>query len=188
MRVIAGSFKGRRMKTPYMGGPSTNIRQAARNPLQHPRAARRGRACPRRDSAGTGARRHRGAEPRRGARHVHRERPAGGGVDRGEPEAPAAWRKAILLQCADVVAALNGSPAADAFDLILLDPPHRHRQRNRRTRRGGGPMLLATACVVLERATRREPDEPAALRPGARREVWRQHADDICDSRLAIRD
>jgi len=67
------------------------------------------------------------------------------------------------IQCAEVGAALDARAAADAFDLILLDPPYdidnagfilelaaRH--------------LAANGLIVLERATRREPPESGALR------------------------
>jgi 16S rRNA (guanine(966)-N(2))-methyltransferase RsmD len=67
------------------------------------------------------------------------------------------------IRCAEVGAELAAHAAADAFDLILLDPPYETHNV--------GIILDAAArhlsgngLIVLERATRREPPESDALR------------------------
>jgi 16S rRNA (guanine(966)-N(2))-methyltransferase RsmD len=158
LRVIAGRYKGRRLKAPRWEGlrpTSDKLRETLFNIL-----------APRIEGmrvldgfAGTGAL---GIEAlSRGAAHVtflEKDRRA------------IALIRANLATCAieadynvvqgDVAAALGNEGAA--FDLILLDPPYDLHPI--------GPVLeAAAACLsadgllVLERATRREPDVPAAL-------------------------
>ena len=160
MRVIAGRFKGRRLATPSWEGlrpTSDKLRETLFNVL-----------APRIDGArvfdgfaGTGAI---GIEAlSRGAAHVmfvEKNRRAialidanlkACGIDGG-----------YTIQCAEVVAALDAAPPG-ACDLILLDPPYDIANVS---------VLLAAAArhlrpdglIVLERATRRDPREPAGLR------------------------
>lgn len=160
LRVIAGRFKGRRLKTPGWDGlrpTSDKLRETMFNVV----APRIEGARVLDGYAGTGAL---GIEAlSRGAAHVSfvdndrraaaliEENLKGCGVEGG-----------YTIRCAEVVAALDTLPAADAFDLILLDPPYDIANVSasleaaaRRLRVGG--------LVVLERATRREPGEPASL-------------------------
>ena len=160
MRVIAGRFKGRRLKAPDLGRSSPDVRQAARDALQHPGAADDG-ARVLDGFAGHGRRRHRGAEPRRRARHLRREATARAAALIEENLKACGVEGGYTIQCAEIVAALDALPAADAFDLILLDPPYDIDHDQRRARRRGGAPGRGAACVVLERATRREPDVPA---------------------------
>jgi 16S rRNA (guanine966-N2)-methyltransferase len=67
------------------------------------------------------------------------------------------------IRCAELVAALDALPAADAFDLILLDPPY-DIDDVRAVLDAAARRLAGNGLVVLERATRREPDESGALR------------------------
>jgi 16S rRNA (guanine(966)-N(2))-methyltransferase RsmD len=67
------------------------------------------------------------------------------------------------IRCADIVAALDALPAADAFDLILLDPPY-DIENVSAALDAAARRLAGNGLVVLERATRREPDESGALR------------------------
>jgi 16S rRNA (guanine(966)-N(2))-methyltransferase RsmD len=66
------------------------------------------------------------------------------------------------IRCAEVVAALDALPAADAFDLILLDPPY-DIENVSAVLDAAARRLAGNGLVVLERATRRELEEPAAL-------------------------
>jgi len=66
------------------------------------------------------------------------------------------------IRCAEIVAALDALPAADAFDLILLDPPY-DIENVSAVLDAAARRLAGNGLVVLERATRREPEEPAAL-------------------------
>jgi len=66
------------------------------------------------------------------------------------------------IRCAEIVAALDALPAADAFDLILLDPPY-DIENVSAVLDAAARRLAGNGFVVLERATRREPEEPAAL-------------------------
>jgi 16S rRNA (guanine(966)-N(2))-methyltransferase RsmD len=67
------------------------------------------------------------------------------------------------IRCAEVGAELDAHAAADAFDLILLDPPYDIDNvgfiLDAAARR-----LAGDGLIVLERATRREPPDPGALR------------------------
>ena len=66
------------------------------------------------------------------------------------------------IRCAEIVAALDALPAADAFDLILLDPPY-DIENVSAVLDAAARRLAGNGFVVLERATRREPEEPAVL-------------------------
>ena len=160
MRVIAGRFKGRRLKAPTWEGlrpTSDKLRETLFNIL----AARVDGSRVLDGYAGTGAI---GIEAlSRGAAHVTfvdksrraaaliAENLQGCGVEGG-----------YTIECAEVAAALDGLPAADAFDLILLDPPYDHAHVIP-TLEAAARRLAGDGLVVLERATRREPPDCAAL-------------------------
>jgi 16S rRNA (guanine(966)-N(2))-methyltransferase RsmD len=161
MRVIAGRYKGRRLNAPTWEGlrpTSDKLRETLFNIV----APRIEGARVLDGYAGTGAV---GIEAiSRGAAHVtfvEKDRRAarlivanlkGCGIEGG-----------YTIRCAEVGAELDAHAAADAFDLILLDPPYdidnvgfildaaaRH--------------LSGNGLIALERATRREPPESDALR------------------------
>jgi len=160
MRVIAGHFKGRRLKAPDWEGlrpTSDKLRETLFNVL-----------APRIDSArvvdgyaGTGAI---GIEAlSRGAAHVtfvDKNRRAVALIE--ENLRACAVEGGYTIHCADVVAALDASPAAGAFDLILLDPPY-DIEHVSVALDAAARHLAAGGLIVLEHATRREPDEPPAV-------------------------
>ena len=161
MRVIAGLYKGRRLKTPEWPGlrpTSDKLRETLFNIL----APRVSGARVLDGYAGTGAI---GIEAlSRGAAHVtfiekHRRAAAlieenlkGCGVEGG-----------YTIRCAEIVATLDALPAADAFDLILLDPPY-DIDNVSAALEAAARHVATGGLVVLERATRREPEAPAGLR------------------------
>ena len=161
MRVIAGRYKGRPLKTPTWKGlrpTSDKLRETLFNIL----APRIEGARVLDGYAGTGAV---GIEAiSRGAAHVtfvEQDRRAAALVAANLKEC--VIEGGYTIECADVVAALDAHAAADAFDLILLDPPY--------DIGNVGLMLDAAArrlagngLLVLERATRREPPESGTLR------------------------
>ena len=158
MRVIAGSLKGRRLKAPTWDGlrpTSDKLRETLFNIL----APRVEGARVVDGYAGTGAI---GIEAlSRGAAHVtfiesHRRAAAlieenlrACGVEQG-----------YTIQCADVVAALDAP--ASAFDLILLDPPY-DTENVSAALDAAARHLTGDGLIVLERATRREPEESEAV-------------------------
>jgi 16S rRNA (guanine966-N2)-methyltransferase len=158
MRVIAGRYKGRRLNTPTWEGlrpTSDKLRETLFNIL----APRVEGARVFDGFAGTGAL---GIEAlSRGASHVTF-------ADR-DPRAVALIRTNLAacgiradynVQQGDVLAAL-GQPDV-AFDLILLDPPYDLHPVSP-TLEAAAARLTADGLLVLERATRREPDVPATL-------------------------
>ena len=161
MRVIAGRLKGRRLKTPTWEGlrpTSDKLRETLFNIL----APRVTGARVLDGYAGTGAV---GIEAvSRGAAHVtfiENNRRAAALI--GENLKACGVEEGYTIRCADVIAALNGLPAADTFDLILLDPPYDIENVTAALDAAAG-RVARDGLVVLERATRREPAEPAALR------------------------
>src|SRR6266540_3777762 len=122
MRIIAGEFKGRRLKTPDWQGlrpTSDKLRETLFNILApHVSGARVLDGY-----AGTGAI---GIEAlSRGAAHVtfiEKNRRAAALIE--ENLKACGVEGGYTIRCAEVVAALDALPAADAFDLILLDPPY----------------------------------------------------------------
>ena len=160
MRVIAGRYKGRRLKTPTWEGlrpTSDKLRETLFNIL----APRVEGARVVDGFAGTCAI---GIEAlSRGAAHVtfiENSRRAAALIE--ENLNGCGVKEGYTIRCADVIAALNGAPAADAFDLILLDPPYDIDNASAALDAAAG-RLAGDGLVVLERATRRESAESAAL-------------------------
>ena len=161
MRIIAGRYKGRRLHTPKWDGlrpTSDKLRETLFNIL----APRIGGARVLDGYAGTGAV---GIEAiSRGAAHVtfvEKHRRAAALIAANLQEC--GIKGGYTIQCADVVAALDAHAAADAFNLILLDPPY--------DIENVGVVLDAAArhlagdgLLVLERAWRRQPPDAGALR------------------------
>ena len=159
MRVIAGTLKGRRLKAPTWDGirpTSDKLRETLFNII----AARIADARVLDGYAGTGAV---GIEAlSRGAGHVT--------FVETHPRA-AALIEANLAQCGvergytihrgDVASVLRRLPVGAAFDLILLDPPYD--ADSALALEAAAAVLGPDGLVVLERATRREPEVPAAL-------------------------
>jgi len=161
MRVIAGRFKGRRLKTPTWEGlrpTSDKLRETLFNIL----APRIEGARVLDAYAGTGAV---GIEAlSRGAAHVtfvEQNRRAAALVAANLQECGV--EGGYTIECADVVAALDAHAAADAFDLILLDPPYDIGNIGL-TLDAAARRLAGNGLIVLERPTRREPPEPGMLR------------------------
>ena len=160
MRVIAGAFKGRRLKSPAWDGlrpTSDRLRETLFNVL-----------APRIEGArvldlfaGTGAV---GIEAlSRGAAHVTF-------VDR-DPRALAliaenlrgcgiADRYAIIRANA---ATLRSSPAESPYDLIVLDPPYAAAGETRAALAAATGWLAAGGLLVLERAARTTPPDVPGL-------------------------
>ena len=160
--MIAGQFKGRRLQAPAWDGlrpTSDKLRETLFNILS-----------PRIDGAlvvdgfaGTGAV---GIEAlSRGAAHVlfiERDRRAAAliasnlercGVKRG-----------YTIECGDVASVLRRSPGATARDLVLLDPPYDiDPDTVTQALQAAAGVLAAGGLIVLERASRREPDLPAGV-------------------------
>ncbi len=161
MRIIAGHFKGRRLKSPTWPGlrPSSDkLRETLFNVL-----------APRIDGArvfdgyaGTGAL---GVEAlSRGAAHVtfvDKDRRAAVLIEQNLRACGV--EEGYTIRCAEVAAALDALPIADAFDLILLDPPY-DIENVSAALEAAARHVAAGGFVVLERPTRREPEAPAALR------------------------
>jgi 16S rRNA (guanine966-N2)-methyltransferase len=159
MRIIAGAFKGRRLETPRWDGlrpTSDKLRETLFNILA-PRVA---------DArvvdgfAGTGAV---GLEAMsRGAAHVlfiERDRRAAALIARNA--ASCADEARYTIEHGDVAAVLRREHRA-AFDLILLDPPYDYADVYD-VLDVAAARLAQDGLIVLERATRREPDVPAFL-------------------------
>ena len=66
------------------------------------------------------------------------------------------------IECGEFVAALRRMPVGAGFDLILLDPPY-DIVNMREVLDAAAGLLTTGGLLVLERATRREPDVPASL-------------------------
>ena len=160
VRIIAGQFKGRRLKTPSWSGlrpTSDKLRETLFNIL----APRIEGARVLDGYAGTGAV---GIEAiSRGAAHVsfvERDRHAAALIE--ENLAACGVRQGYTIHCGDILLALGGLPEDARFDVILLDPPYD-------AGNVADPLAAAAArladggLLVLERATRRELDVPEPL-------------------------
>ena len=161
MRVIAGRFKGRRLATPSWDGlrpTSDKLRETLFNVL----APRVEGARVFDGYAGTGAigieAFSRGAA---GVTFVEKSQRAIALID-GNLKA-CGVEGGYTIRCAEVVAALDALPAADAFDLILLDPPYDIANVSA-VLAAAARHLAPDGLIVLERATRRDPGEAAGLR------------------------
>ena len=160
MRVIAGAFKGRRLKPPTWDGlrpTSDKLRETLFNIL----AARIPGARVLDGFAGTGAV---GIEAlSRGAAHVTfveadrrataliRENLATCGIEAG-----------YTIQQGQVTTLLRQSPPDARFDVIVLDPPY-EAPDVLEALEAAADRLAEGGVLVLERATRRDPSAPASL-------------------------
>jgi len=159
MRIIAGEFKGRRLAAPTWTGlrpTSDKLRETIFNIL----APRIAGALVVDGFAGTGAI---GLEAlSRGAAHVlfiERDRRAAALIARNSAACGVEGR--YTIECGDVATVLRrGSDAA--FDLILLDPPYDQAEVGD-VLRVAADRVKTGGLVMLERATRREPDVPPTL-------------------------
>lgn len=162
MRIIAGRFKGRRLKAPTWDGlrpTSDKLRETLFNIL----APRMPGARVLDGFAGTGAV---GIEAlSRGAAHVTfiEKDPRAIALIQGNLAlcvGGGAGEADYTIQRGDVAAAL--AREGPAFDLILLDPPYDLHPISP-TLEAAARRLSADGLLVLERATKREPEVPAAL-------------------------
>jgi 16S rRNA (guanine966-N2)-methyltransferase len=158
VRVIAGEFKGRRLKTPRWEGirpTSDKLRETLFNILG-PRlpGARVLDAY-----AGTGAL---GLEAlSRGAAHatfVENNRRAAALIE--ENAQVCGLKGGYTIACNDFLSWRVG--VAGSFDLILLDPPYDIRNVQHVLDRAAG-LLSPDGLLVLERATRQDPGVPTTL-------------------------
>jgi 16S rRNA (guanine(966)-N(2))-methyltransferase RsmD len=161
MRVIAGRFKGRRLKAPTWEGlrpTSDKLRETLFNVL----APRIEGARVLDGYAGTGAV---GIEAiSRGAAHVtfvEKNRRAAQLIASNLKECGIA--EGYTIRCAEVGAELDAHAAAATFDLILLDPPY-DIDNVGFILEAAARHLAGNGLIVLERAARREPQESGALR------------------------
>ena len=162
MRIIAGAFKGRRLKAPAWDGvrpTSDRLREALFN-IVTPRIAGARVADV---YAGTGAV---GIEAlSRGAMHVtfiEKDRRAASliaanlsvcGVEEG-----------YTIECGDAAAMLRRMPEGDTFDLLLLDPPYdADPQMLAQTLGEAARRASADGLIILERSSRLEPMIPPDL-------------------------
>ena len=160
IRVIAGQFKGRRLKTPSWEGlrpTSDKLRETLFNIV----APRIEGARVLDGFAGTGAL---GIEAlSRGASHVtfvEADRRAAALI--AENLAVCGVRDGYTIERGDVGTVMRRLPTDATFDVVLLDPPY--------DTLDVGPVLEAAAAhvateglIVLERASRREPEAPGTL-------------------------
>ena len=156
MRIIAGSLKGRRLKTPAWEGlrpTSDKLRETLFNILQ----ARVAGARVLDGYAGTGAL---GIEAlSRGAAHItfiEQDRRARALIEANL--AGCRVTEGYTIESGDVVAVL-GRPFE--FDLILLDPPYDMPTADALS--AAARRLAPDGLIVLERATRREIEVPDML-------------------------
>ena len=158
MRVIAGRFKGRRLKTPQWEGvrPTSDKLRETLFDILSPRVAG---ARVLDAYAGTGAV---GIEAlSRGADHVtfvDNDRRAAALIAENAEMCGVQGRYTIA--CGDFLASRGG--VTGSFDLVLLDPPYGTGNVRDVLERAAG-LLSPNGLLVLERATRNEPDVPATL-------------------------
>jgi 16S rRNA (guanine966-N2)-methyltransferase len=162
MRVIAGQFKGRRLKAPSWEGlrpTSDKLRETLFNIL----SPHVGGAHVVDGFAGTGAV---GIEAlSRGAAHVlfiERDRRAAALI--ASNLALCGVQQGYTIECGDVATVLRRSAGDRARDLVLLDPPYDiDPDTVTQALEAAAGVLAAGGRIVLERASRREPDVPAGL-------------------------
>ncbi len=158
MRVIAGEFKGRRLKTPKWEGvrpTSDKLRETLFNIL----APRIVGAHVLDGYAGTGAL---GIEAlSRGAAHVtfvENDRRAAALIE--ENAQMCGVKRGYTIAGSDFLTWRVGG--SSSFDLILLDPPYDISNVHQVLDRAAG-LLSSGGLLVLERATRQDPDVPSSL-------------------------
>lgn len=160
MRIIAGEFRGRRLKAPTWDGlrpTSDKLRETLFNIL----APRVEGARVVDGYAGTGAV---GLEAlSRGAAHVTfvEKNPRAAALIE-ENAAACGLKQGYTIERGDLVSALRRLPADARFDLILLDPPY-DADNLSEALAAAAARLVPDGLLVLERATRREPDVPDVL-------------------------
>jgi len=162
MRIIAGRFKGRRLKTPSWNGlrpTSDKLRETLFNIL----AARVAGARVLDGFAGTGAV---GIEAlSRGAGHVtfiEQDRRAAALIEANLEMC--GQKQGYTIECGDVAAVLRRLSGNATFDLILLDPPYDIESGAvTTTLEAAAGRVAADGLVVLERATRSSPVAPPSL-------------------------
>ena len=159
MRVIAGALKGRRLRTPNWEGlrpTSDKLRETLFNIV----AARVAGARVLDGYAGTGAV---GIEAlSRGAAQVTFVERDRRGVQLIEANlAECGVRADYTIEAGDLVTVLRRYPEA-AFDFVWLDPPYDVTALSEALE-AAARVLGPDGLLVLERATRREPDVPAML-------------------------
>jgi len=160
MRIIAGRLKGRRLRPPAWDGvrpTSDKLRETLFNIV----APRIEGARVLDGYAGTGAI---GIEAlSRGAAHVTFV-----DVDRrsvaliGDNLAACQVGQGYTIESGDLVSVLRRRGTDAPFDLILLDPPYDITNLSAALDASAG-RLAPDGLIVLERATRRDPDVPASL-------------------------
>jgi 16S rRNA (guanine966-N2)-methyltransferase len=160
MRVIAGAFKGRRLRTPSWAGlrpTSDKLRETLFNILAPRIAGTRVLDA----YAGTGAV---GIEAlSRGAGHVtfiESNRRAAALIE--ENLALCGIEDGYTIHRTDVLTALQRMPAGEQFQVMLLDPPY-DATGIRDAVDAAAVHLVEDGLIVLERATRTPPDPPPAL-------------------------
>ena len=162
MRVIAGQFKGRRLKAPSWDGlrpTSDKLRETLFNILAPWIDGARVLDC----FAGTGAV---GVEAMsRGAAHVtfiERDRRAVALIESNLALCGA--KQGYTIECGDVASVLRSAQEDAACDLVLLDPPYDlNPDTLRRVLEVAASRVTAEGLVVLERASQREGVVPGAL-------------------------
>jgi 16S rRNA (guanine(966)-N(2))-methyltransferase RsmD len=159
VRVIAGRYKGRRLEAPTWEGlrpTSDKLRETLFNIL----APRIEGARVLDGYAGTGAV---GIEAlSRGAAHVtfvERDRRAVALIEANL--ASCGVEADYTIESRDLIAAARRDTGA-AFDVVWLDPPYDITDLGEALDAAAG-ILAPGGLIVLERATRREPDVPASL-------------------------
>jgi len=160
MRVIAGRFKGRRLKAPAWEGlrpTSDKLRETLFNILAPRIASARVLDA----FAGTGSVGIEAAS--RGAAHVtfiEKDRRAIALI--GQNVSACGIEQEVAIQHGDAADVLRGLPAGTSFDIIVLDPPYDAPDLERALD-AAAARLAGDGVLVLERATRRPPDIPASL-------------------------
>jgi 16S rRNA (guanine966-N2)-methyltransferase len=160
MRVIAGLFRGRRLKAPTWDGlrpTSDKLRETLFNIV----AARIAGARVVDGYAGTGAV---GIEAlSRGAANVaFIEKNARAAALIQDNLTACGIEQGYTIHRGDAASVLRRLPAGAAFDLIFLDPPYDDDAVTQGLE-AAAAVLAPDGLVVLERATRREPEIPASL-------------------------
>jgi 16S rRNA (guanine966-N2)-methyltransferase len=166
MRIIAGSCKGRTLKTPKWDGlrpTSDRLRETLFNILAHRIDDSRVLDV----FAGTGAvgleALSRGAAR---ATFIENDRRAVGLIEENAKLCSVRDRCIIIRQAAEI--ALDGPVHGDVFDLIVLDPPYEWPELSEILSRAV-PLLAPDGVMVLEHAWRRPP--PPAMGSLLRRTV-----------------